>query len=60
MEDPSLEEEDKKKARKYARKRSRGQGRCELSEERKENEVKIRGKMQAESAERESTSDTDL
>ena len=34
----SLEEEDKKKkekkARKYAMKRSRGQGRCELSQER--------------------------
>ena len=49
-----------KKARKYARKTSRGQGRCELSEEREGREVNIRGKMQAESAERESISDTGL
>ena len=62
-EDQSLEEEDRKKEKKackYARKRSRSQGRCELSEEREGKEVKIGRKMQAESAERESTSDTDL
>ena len=63
-EDQSLEEEDMKKeeekARKYASKRSRSQGRCKLSVGREEKEVQIRRKVQAESAERASTSDTDL
>ena len=58
--DSSIEELGSATARKYARKRSRGQGRCELSGEREEKEVKIRGKVQAESAERESTLDKDM
>ena len=40
--------------------RNRSKGRCELSEEREEKEVKIKRKLNAESAEHESISDTDI
>ena len=42
------------------RKRSRSKEQCELSEEREEKEMKIIRKLKAESAERESISDTDM
>ena len=54
------EEDRKKKTRNCARKRSRSKGRCELSEEREEKEVKIRRKLKAESADHGSISDKDL
>ena len=54
------EEGKKKRGRTCTRKRSRSKGRCELSEQSKEQEVIIRQELKDESAEHESKSDRHL